>query len=242
MPINRMAVDGLRAFDLQEDGSWKQTPETKKVLNIIRQSGGKDFTVEAAPSVLLGLGGKPMWGTGGGVHTELGTYVDPIAGNVSTAAHEAMHASFPTEIHEDFKKGVGLEKLNDMEDAPLGNQLSAVRATIGMPVMYEESHAQGGAASAMEKAGFKFNANGYLDVGTEITGLSETVPAALTYPGGYRYGGEYDDASKQYEAVQNIGPNGRGYSVDEQNAIKRVYGNHLPIMKRAFKQGFSVIK
>ena len=240
----RMAMDGLRAFDRASDGSWKQTPETEKVLNIIRAAGGKDFKIEPAPSVIADIEGMGMWGSGGGVHFHdgSGTYVDPVLGNVSTVAHEAGHASFPTALLGRDQEEQAYKKINNMSSAPLGNQARAVYETISKPMMLEEANAQGVAAAAMHKAGYDFNTNGYKDLPMNITGLAEDIPAALAYPGQYRFGGVHDDGAGQYKSLMEIGEEGRGYLPEEFEALDRTMRSHIPAMKRQYNKGYNLVK
>lgn len=240
----RMAMDGLRAFDRASDGSWKQTPETEKVLNVIRSAGGKDFKIEPAPSVLADVDGMGMWGSGGGVHFPdgSGTFVDPVFGNVSTAAHEAAHASLPTALISEKQQDQAWNKLYDMGNAPFGNQARAVYETISKPIMLEEANAQGVAAGAMNKAGYDFNTNGWQNSPMNITGLAEDIPAALTYPGQYRFGGMYDRGATSYKSAMNIGEEGREYLPEEVEALDRTMRSHIPAMKRQFEAGYNLIK
>jgi len=240
---HRMAMDGIRAFERASDGSWKQTPETKKVLNIIRDAGGKDFKIQPSPSILA-IDGVGQWGLGGGVHYSdgSGTYVDPIRGNVSTAAHEAAHASLPTALVSDEAQEAAYAKLNNMQGAPIGNQARAAYETLSKPTMLEEANAQGVAAAAMNKAGYQFNTNGWTEVPISITGLADDIPAALAYPGAYRYGGRYDTGAKQYESVNNIGVDGREYTPEEMDALSRTRRSFLPAIKRQYDAGYSLIK
>lgn len=238
-------MDGLRAFDRMSDGTWKQTPETQKVLGIIRDAGGKDFKIEAAPSVLM-QGDRPMWGSGGGVHYTdgSGTYVDPIRGNVSTAAHEAAHASFPTALVNMEAQDAAIGKLNTMEGAPLGNQARAVYETLSKPIMLEEANAQGVAAGAMNKAGFEFNSNGWRGRDMLDTGLNHDIPAELEYPGEYRFGGYYDTGAKNYRSVNNIGPGEgqRDYTQGEKDALNKTLDSFIPAMKRQYKAGYDLVQ
>ena len=240
---HRMAMDGIRAFERASDGSWKQTPETQKVLGIIREAGGKDFNIQPSPSILA-INGEGQWGLGGGVHYTdgSGTYVDPIMGNVSTAAHEAAHASFPTAIVSDEAREAAYAKINNMQGAPLGNQARAVYETISKPIMLEEANAQGVAAAAMNKAGYDFNTNGWTEVPTSMTGLVDNIPAALAYPSTYRYGGVYDTGAKQYESMNNIGVDGREYTSEEIDALSRTRRSFLPAIKRQYDAGYNLIK
>ena len=244
MADNRMAMDGLRAFDRAADGSWKQTPETKKVLDIVRQAGGKDFKIEAAPSVITGADGMGIWGTGGGVHYPdgSGTFVDPVKGNVSTAAHEAAHASFPTELVSAENQAQAFEKLNTMNAAPLGNQARAVYETMSKPIMLEEANAQGVAAGAMNKAGFQFNTNGWQGHDMRETGLSDDVPAAWHIQDSIDMVDTLTGGEKAYESVQGIGENGRDYTAGERQSLDRTRQSHLPAMKRQFQKGYDLIK
>ena len=247
----RMAMDGLRAFERGSNGSWKQTPQTKKVLGIIKNSGASDFKIDAAPSPLLNSQGQPFWGSGGGVHMHdgTGTFVDPIYGSVSTAAHEAGHAGFMTKMGKEvMEEGPFRERIKVAMTAPkrTGNALRAAYEAISKPVMLEEANAQGVAAGAMNKAGFKLNNNGWEKVKMQDSGLAEDVPAALAYPGQYRFGGMFDNVAPAYSSDTFNDGAGR-FSIepasdDEKSAYAKIQRSHIPAMKRQFEAGYNLIK
>ena len=102
------------AFE-QVDGVYVQTPETEKVLGIMQENTEMPINVQAAPSVLTDIKGDGIWATGGGVYDPLtgGTYVDPIKGSVTVAAHEAAHQGFPSQLINDvMAQAKGMESLN----------------------------------------------------------------------------------------------------------------------------------
>ena len=247
----RMAGDKLRAFEQVEGGAWKQTPETKKVLGIIRDSGADDFKIEAAPSPMLNGQGQPFWGTGGGshMHDGSGTFVDPVNGSVSVAAHEAAHAGFMTDMgkevtkEEPFRKRI---KTAMMAEPRTGNALRAAYEAINKPTMLEEANAQGVAAGAMHKAGYKMHNAGWQKADMRQTGLAEDIPAELTYPGQYRFGGQYDETAAAYS--EDTFNDGKGnFSIepanaDEKAAFEKIQRSHIPAMKRQFKAGYDLIK
>lgn len=244
---NRMALDALRAFDRELDGTWTQTPETQKVLGIIRDSGGRDFKIQPAPSPMAGLGGEGIWGTGGGVHRPAfgDTYVDPVNGSVSTAAHEAGHASFPTQLVNTQNRNEALNRMQNYNDAASpGNRLRTVYETLSKPVLLEEANAQGVARAAMDKAGYTWNNSGWEGLPMEKTGLNSDIRPELAYPAEYRFGGEYDKGAKLYSNVEQIGlgPVKRGMTQEEKDALKMTQNSLVPAMERQFKEGYSLIK
>ncbi|GFH99608.1 hypothetical protein IMSAGC004_02013 [Bacteroidaceae bacterium] len=125
-----MKCFGHLICNLMVVGNKHQKP--KKALDLVRSAGGRDFEIEAAPSVLAN-DGVGMWGTGGGVYYP-GTdkaYVDPIKGTVTTAVHEAAHASFPTKLVDKEQQKAAYEKLNkSFATATPGNNLRAVYETM----------------------------------------------------------------------------------------------------------------
>nr|BDD47486.1 hypothetical protein 60 [Pelagibacteraceae bacterium] len=239
----RKAGEMLRAFDMQSDGSWKQTPETKKALDLVRSAGGRDFEIEAAPSVLAN-DGVGMWGTGGGVYYP-GTdkaYVDPIKGTVTTAVHEAAHASFPTKLVDKEQQKAAYEKLNkSFATATPGNNLRAVYETISKPIMLEEANAQGVAKAVMDKTGLTYNNSGWKGVPMEKTGLSDDIRPELSYPGEYRFGGKYDRGGKVYAEVTGL-DQGRELMQEERDAIQMTRNSLVPAMERQFQKGYNLIK
>jgi len=242
MPKARMA-----AFEQAADGSWQQTPEAKNVLGIIKGSGGKPFKIEAAPSPLAGLTGEGMWGTGGGVHrSDVGdTFVDPINGSVSTAAHEAGHASFPTELISRKNQEDAISKMeNYTTDATAGNRLRSVYETMSKPILLEEANAQGVARAAIDKAGYEWENSGWKGIPMEQSGLSDDIRPELAYPGEYRFGGAYDRGAELYSAVEQVGPGPvqRGLSQEEQESLQATRRSLVPAMDRQFQKGYSLIK
>ena len=234
----------MAAFEPTPDGYWKQTPEAEKVLGIIRNSGGKDFKIEPAPSVLSDGSGGGMWGSGGGVHygDGSGTYVDPINGSVSVAAHEAGHASFPTELVADEQRDQAFNKLvRYSEGATPGNALRAAYETISKPMLLEEANAQGVAAAAMNKAGYRMDNNGWQGLPMEKTGLNADIRPELAYPAEYRFGGRFDNGQGAYDNYSKSAERG-GYSPVENEVIQSTRASLVPAMERQFEKGYRLIK
>ena len=237
----------MAAFVPKADGGWEQTPEAKNVLGIIKASGGKPFNIQPAPSPLAGLNGEGMWGTGGGVHrSDIGdTYVDPVNGSVSTAAHEAGHASFPTELMSRENQENAISKMEDYASAATpGNRLRTVYETLSKPILLEEANAQGVARAAVDKAGYGWENSGWKGIPMEQTGLSDDIRPELAYPGEYRFGGQYDEAAELYSAVEGVGPGPvlRGFSPEEQKAVQTTRNSLVPAMNRQFERGYNLIK
>ena len=239
----RMAQDAMRAFDRTSDGNWKQTPETQKVLGIIRDSGGRDFKVEPMPSPMA-QNGEGQWGLGGGVYmpSQGRTFVDPVNGTVSVAAHEAGHASFETDLIKDTNSGKlgAFEKLNNMQGASDGNKMRAVYETMSKPIMLEEANAQGVMQAAMDKAGYKADYSGWKAVPTSRTGLADDIPAALTYPGEYRMGGRYDRGMGEYMKAMPREDN--QLTQEEMQVLGKTRDSLVPAMTRQFQKGYNLIK
>lgn len=249
-------MDFMPAFTRHEGSGWKQTPEAKKVLGIIKDSGAADFNIQPAPSVLM-QGDRPMWGSGGGVHYTdgTGTFVDPIGGSVATAAHEAGHAGFMTDLgkqrmgQEDFRGTKNMQGQIDYvnsADQMTGSSLRAAYETMSKPIMLEEANAQGVAAGAMNKAGFPMDNNGWQEAKMRDTGLAEDIPATLTYPGQYRFGGGFDQTSDAYS--NGHFRNDQGHfdmsqsTPSEYAEFQKIQRSHIPAMKRQFQAGFERIK
>ncbi len=237
----------MAAFQRTPDGYWKQTPEAEKVLGIIKSSGGSPFKIEPAPSPMAGLNGEPMWGSGGGVHMpDTGrTFVDPINGSVSVAAHEAGHAAFHTALDsEDHYQNSFSKLVNHTKSASPGNRLRAVYETLSKPQMLEEANAQGVARAAIDKAGYQWENNGWKGLPMEITGLSDDIRPELAYPGEYRFGGRHDEGAKFYGNVEQIGPGPvlRSYLQDERDTIDATRKSLVPAMERQYQKGYNLIK
>ncbi len=249
-------MDFMPAFTRAEGGNWEQTPAAKKVLGIIKNSGAADFTIQAAPSVLL-QGDRPMWGSGGGAHYTdgTGTFIDPIRGSVSTAAHEAGHAGFMTDLgkqlggQQDFRGEKGFQSQIDYVNSAepqTGSALRAAYEAMSKPRMLEEANAQGVAAGAMNKAGFPMDNNGWQVADMRDTGLAEDVPATLTYPGQYRFGGAFDTTSDAYSNGHFRNDEGHfdmsQSTPSEFKEYQTIQRSHIPAMKRQFQEGFDRIK
>ena len=178
------------AFE-QVDGVYVQTPETEKVLGIMQENTDIPINVQVAPSVLTGIDGSGMWGTGGGVYDPLtgGTYVDPLKGSVTVAAHEAAHQAFPSELISDEKaRAKGMESLNMDFPQKLIDDGTAMRVgyeALSKPIMLEEANAQGVAVGALNKAGLPVDTSGFPDM--------------LAYPAEYTFGGYFDKAAPLYK-------------------------------------------
>ena len=238
-----MAQDAMRAFDRTSDGNWKQTPETQKVLGIIRDSGGRDFKVEPMPSPMA-QNGEGQWGLGGGVYmpSQGRTFVDPVNGTVSVAAHEAGHASFETDLIKDTNSGKlgAFEKLNNMQGASDGNKMRAVYETMSKPIMLEEANAQGVMQAAMDKAGYKADYSGWKSIPSYKTGLADDIPAALAYPGEYRMGGRYDRGMGEY--IKAMPREDNQLTQEEMQVLGKTRDSLIPAMTRQFQKGYNLIK
>ena len=238
-----MAQDAMRAFDRTSDGNWKQTPETQKVLGIIKDSGGRDFKVEPMPSPMA-QNGEGQWGLGGGVYipSQDRTFVDPVNGTVSVAAHEAGHASFETDLIKDTNSGKlgAFEKLNNMQGASDGNKMRAVYETMSKPIMLEEANAQGVMQAAMDKAGYQADYSGWKAIPTSKTGLADDIPAALAYPGEYRMGGRYDRGIGEY--MQAMPRENNQLTQEEMQVLGKTRDSLVPAMTRQFQKGYNLIK
>jgi hypothetical protein len=220
------------AFE-QVDGIYVQTPETEKVLGIMQENTDIPINVQAAPSVLSSIDGGGMWGTGGGVHDPLtgGTYVDPIKGSVTVAAHEAAHQAFPSQLINDVKaRAKGMESLNMDFPQKLIDDGTAMRVgyeALSKPIMFEEAHAQGVTAGALNKAGLPVDTLGFPDM--------------LGYPAEYRFGGYYDKAAPLYKKVFNK-PGAATLLPEEVAQFDTIQKSFLPAIKRQYQTGIGRIQ
>lgn len=220
------------AFE-QVDGVYVQTPETAKVLGIMQENTEIPINVQAAPSVLTGIGGGGIWGTGGGVYypDSEQTYVDPLKGTVTTAAHEAAHQAFPSQLIDDEKaRAKGMESLNMNFPQKLIDDGTAMRVgyeALSKPIMLEEANAQGVAVGALNKAGLPVDTGGFPDM--------------LAYPADYRFGGFFDKAAPLYKE----GFNKPGISTllpEEADQLSTINKSFLPAIQRQYQTGIGRIQ
>ena len=216
------------------DGSFEATPEWQKVSAIMQRNTDVPIDVQPAPSVLAGLNGVGIWGTGGGVYRPAfgDAYVDPISGSVTTAAHEAAHQAFPTRLIDDpaaYKKGY--ESMYETEFTPEmiadGTAMRVGYEAKSKPIMLEEANAQGVAAAAMNAAGMQPSPG--------------TWATMLSYPGEYRFGGQYDKAAEMYKQSFNK-PGVATFLPGEMDTFDTIGKSFLPAMQRQYQRGYGRIR
>lgn len=233
--LGQVRIAGTLPAFMREGDKFVLTPEMQRVVEVMQPHTDIPLVLEPAPSVLAGIDGTGMWGSGGGVHSPATdrTYVDPIKGSVTTGAHELAHRGFG---HPYFKGPRNYDQLDTVANPDyfgrpqinpehLGSAegLHASYEAYGAPIMIEEANAQGVATEAMDQAfGRRPDTNGWRDM--------------LEYPGQYKYGSMYDPT---YEAYLGANPRyGPASFTDEE----RLEGSRMrevarPRMERAFLEG-----
>jgi len=145
--------------------------------------------------------------------------VDPTQAGLHTAAHEIMHAAFPTKVGADemqliMNPSLKFQKvLNDNPaKAPGPAQLRYLYENYSVPAMLEEASAQGGARGLTEQLGY-----GNIDMGSPVPGgfIKQTTPDgtvdSLAYPLMYR-----DKGINKFMQTRGVG---FGHEVDEQGNV-----------------------
>lgn len=224
----------FRPVFTRKNGSWQPTQQWKDVQAIMQRNTDIPINVQAAPSVLTGITGQGIWGTGGGVYRpDFGdAYVDPIQGSVTTAAHEAAHQAFPSQlINDPIAKAKNLENLQlDYEKNNLINDGTALRVgyeAFSKPIMLEEANAQGVATAAMNAVGLQPDPKGW--------------PNMYAYPGQYRFGGMFDRAMPIYKQAFNK-PGLATLVPGEIKAVDVIKESYMPAIQRQFQKGYQGIQ
>ena len=220
------------AFQIVND-SFQPTSEWQKVSTIMQRNTDTPINVQPAPSILTGLDGRGIWGTGGGIYRpRVGdAYVDPIFGSVTTAAHEAAHQAFGSRLINDptaqKKSKESLMTNFTPEMIADGTAMRVGYEAKSKPIMLEEANAQGVAAAAMRKAGMKPSKSGW--------------PNMLSYPGEYRFGGSFDKTAPMYQQGFNK-PGLATFLPGEMDTFDTVQKSYLPAIERQYTQGYERIK
>ena len=233
--LDRVRFAGELPAFIRQNGEFVMTPEMERVTATMQPYTDVPLEIEPAPSVITGITGQPMWGSGGGLYnSQTGrAFVDPIRGSVTTGAHELAHQGFR---HPLMERGLNPDQINtvaepDFEGNPRikpefqgsAEGLHQTYEAFGAPVMIEEANAQGVATEAMQRAlGRRPSRNGW---GT-----------MYDYPEEYKFNGVFDRTSGIYESANpRYGP---AYATDEERAeayrMRDVAG---PRVRRAFEEG-----
>lgn len=219
------------AFERQNN-TFIPTQQWQDVQAVMQRNTNLPINVQAAPSVLADINGMGMWGSGGGVHfSDTGqTYVDPIRGSVTVAAHEAAHQAFPSSLIHDQK--AQQKGFDDLYNVSLNQPSDGIAMRVGYealskPIMLEEANAQGVASAAMNAVGLKPNTSGWQDM--------------LSYPREYRFGGRYDRAAPMYSRAFNK-PGIATFLPGELNTYDTISRSSPYAIKRQFTKGFNRIK
>ena len=232
--LNQVRFAGKLPAFIRQNGKFVKSPELERVVATMQPYTDVPLEIEPAASVSVGVDGRPMWGSGGGVYyrdTGKAT-VDPISGSVTTAAHELGHQGFG----HPFRDHQNLDQINtvaspDYEGNPRikpefqgsAEGLHQSFETFGAPTMIEEANAQGVATEAMERSlGRRPTTNGWRTM--------------YDYPEEYQFGGRFDRTRGMYESANpRYGP---AYATDEERAeayrMRDVAG---PRVRRAFEEG-----
>ena len=223
----------LPAFK-REGTAFVPTEEMNNVINLMQSKTNNPIKIQSAPSVITGLDGMGMWGSGGGVNIGgVGgtTYVDPVDGSVTVAAHEAAHQAFPSSLATNPYADQKLMELYTTKMTPeMVDSGAAMRAgyeNLGKRSLIEEANAQGVAYEAMTQAGYEPNTNGWATM--------------LSYPAEYRFGGRYDKAAPAYKQGFNK-PGLATLIPGEARELDQMLGSFGPAMERQFSHGRSMLR
>jgi hypothetical protein len=223
----------LQAFK-REGTAFVPTEELNNVINLMQSKTNNPIKIQPAPSVLSGIDGMGMWGSGGGVnYGGVGgtTYVDPIFGDVTVAAHEAAHQAFPSSLAtsqnavQKRRELYGTRMNPEMVDS--GAAMRAGYENFGKRALMEEANAQGVAYEAMKQAGYEPNKGGWATM--------------LSYPAEYRFGGKHDQAAPIYKEVFNK-PGLATLMPGEMAELSRMNKSFTPAMERQFGYGRSMLR
>jgi hypothetical protein len=222
----------LPAFK-REGTAFVPTEEMNNVINLMQSKTNNPIKVQPAPSVITGVDGRGMWGSGGGVNIGgVGgtTYVDPVGGDVTVAAHEAAHQAFPSSLATNpYAEQKRFELFTAMtpEMVDSGAAMRAGYENIGKRSLIEEANAQGVAYEAMTQAGYEPSTNGWATM--------------LSYPAEYRFGGRYDTAAPAYKQGFNK-PGLATLMPGELAELNRMDRSFTPAMERQFGYGRSMLR
>ena len=210
------------------------TEEMNNVINLMQSKTDNPINIQPAPSVLAGLNGGGMWGSGGGVnYGGVGgqTYVDPIGGDVTVAAHEAAHQAFPSSLainpYAAQKRKELFTTYMPPEMVDSGAAMRAGYENFGKRALIEEANAQGVAYEAMKQAGYEPNKLGWATM--------------LSYPAEYRFGGHYDQAKPIYKTVFNK-PGLATLMPGEVNELNKMNRSFTPAIERQFGYGRGMLR
>ena len=218
----------------REGNAFVPTSEMNNVINLMQSKTNNPINIQAAPSVIADINGMGMWGSGGGVNfggVRGTTYVDPVGGDVTVAAHEAAHQAFPSSLASNPN---GRQKLMELYTTKMTPEMvdsgAAMRAgyeNIGKRSLMEEANAQGVAYEAMKQAGYEPNKLGWSTM--------------LSYPAEYRFGGHYDQAAPAYKQGFNK-PGLATLMPGEAAELGRIQRSFGPAIERQFNYGRSMLR
>jgi len=228
-----MAGKFLPAFR-REGTSFVPTQEMNNVMNLMQSKTNIPINIQPAPSVLADINGMGMWGSGGGVNFGgVGgkTYVDPIRGSVTVAAHEAAHQAFPSSLatnpyaQQKFNETVTMNYTPDLINS--GAAMRANYENFSKPKLIEEANAQGVAYEAMNQAGYTPDRGGWSNM--------------LSYPAQYRFGGYYDQGAPAYKNAFNK-PGLGTLMPGELNEFQTMSRSFIPALQRQFGVGRGMLR
>ena len=217
----------------REGTAFVPTEEMNNVINLMQSKTDNPIKIQPAPSVLADINGMGMWGSGGGVNYGVGgtTYVDPVSGDVTVAAHEAAHQAFPSSLASSQN---AMQKRRELfttrmtpEMVDSGAAMRAGYENLGKRSLMEEANAQGVAYEAMQQAGYEPNKLGWATM--------------LSYPAEYRFGGQYDQAAPMYKEGFNK-PGLATLMPGEMAELSRMNNSFTPAMERQFGYGRSMLR
>ena len=234
---DRFASDRLQSFVKANDGTFEQSPELKKVLGIMQDNTDKEINIEVAPSPMM-LGGKPAWGSGGGVYEpDTGrAFVDPFA-HPTVGAHEAAHQTFMTphatkhSFNKQYQDRMQAQLNNPANFTPemidKGATMRLEYETRDKPYLIEEANAQGVAQAAMDKAGIPVDTSGWPDM--------------YAYPEAYKFGGQFSKSTGRYMQGANK-PGLATLTADEGAEFGAIQKSAPAAVRRQFDLGYQMIK
>ena len=240
--VTRVRFAGSRPAFIRQGDRYVMSPEMKKVVDFMQSRTEVPLKIEPAPSTLTDIDGNGMWGTGGGVHFgDTGkTYIDPVAGSVTTGAHELAHQGFKHPLTKDFREGgLNLPQLNTVASPDPEPGAAVIRPEFaddprsvhnmyeqfGARSLLEEAHAQGVTTEAMLGAlGREPSTNGWRDM--------------LEYPLTYKFGGRYDRGTREITR----GNPSLEFNDAMRDEARRMRGVSRPRAERAFEAGRDLLR
>lgn len=236
MPI-RPASERLQSFIKTDTGKWQQSPELKKVLDVMQKNTNNTINIEVAPSPML-LSGQPAWGSGNGVYYPKSgrAFVDPYS-HPTVGAHEAAHQAFMSPLGKlnsfdsEFQSRKNQQGSNSNNFTPSmidsGANMRMAYEILDKPFLIEEANAQGVTTAAMKKAGIPIDTSGWKDM--------------YEYPEAYRFGGSFSNAAPFYMKFANK-PGIATFTPEEAKEFGQIQKSAPIAVRRQFDLGFKLIK